>query len=198
MNLDLNGSETGDQLIKKLVMLRWIARGVVKNKLQAQELIKKLKAKRDGASANSTNALVSSSVISALEENSLELKFTQIEIGNYLTALCAHLDEKASREAIFDAINTNISDRNTDDVLKYGDRTLNLICVLDLESSATKDDEIEIRPLKWCHTMAFMNALKTNSKLDRVVHEGANELFGGAFGDYKERPVMERLVGRAM
>lgn len=198
MNLDLNGSETGDQLIKKLVMLRWFARGVVKNKKQAQTLIKELKAKYDGAPANSTDAVVSSSVISALEENALELGFTQIEIGHYLMALCAHLDQKASREAIFDAINTNVSDRDTDEVRRYGDKALNLICVLDLESSATKDDEIEIRPLKWCHTMAFMNALKTNSKLDRVVHEGANEMFGGAFGEYKERPVMERLAGRAI
>ena len=198
MNLDLHGSETGDQLIKKLVMLRWFASGVVKNKKQAQTLIKELKAKYDGASANSTDAVVSSSVIAALEENALQLGFTQIEIGNYLAALCAHLDQKASREAIFDAINTNASDRDTDEVRRYGDKALNLICVLDLESSATRDDEIEIRPLKWCHTMAFMNALKTNSKLDRVVHEGANEMFGGAFGEYKERSVMERLVGRAI
>jgi len=43
--------------------------------------------------------------------------------------------------------------------------------------------------------MAFMNALQTNSKLDRAVHDGANEFFDGAFGEFRERPVMERLAG---
>lgn len=197
MNLDLTGEETGDQLVKKLVALRWIARGIVKNSQKARTLIADFKVKRDMAAPNSTDDIVSASVISALEENRLEMKFTQIEIGRYLMALCAHLDAKVSREAVFDAINTNQSDRETEEVRKYGDTSLNLICVLDLENSATKDDDIDTRPLKWCHTLAFMHELKTNQKLDRIVHDGANEFFGGVFGEFRECPLTERLIGQA-
>lgn len=197
MNLDLTGQETGDQLIKKLVMLRWIARGVVKNNQKARELIRDFKAKYASATEHSKDAVVSAGVIAALEENRLEMKFTQIEIGRYLMALCAHLDAKVSRQAIFDAINTNHADRATEEVSKYGDKALNLICVLDLENSATKDDEIDMRPLKWCHTTALMHEMQTNEKLDRIVHDGANEFFGGVFGEFRERPLTDRLVGQS-
>ena len=55
-----------------------------------------------------------------------------------------------------------------------------------------------MQPLKWCHTMAFMREMTTNPKLDRIIHDGANEFFGGVFGEYRERPLIERLAGRAV
>ena len=85
---------------------------------------------------------------------------------------------------------------------KYGEKSHRLICVLDLENSAsTRKEEWmgrEMQPLKWCHTMAFMREMTTNPKLDRIIHDGANEFFGGAFGEYRERPLIERLAGRAV
>lgn len=116
--------------------------------------------------------------------------------------LCHALDQKVPRDQVFEAINTNIADRDTADVRKYGDSAMALICVLQLENSAsTRGEDFtsrEFQPLQRCHTMAFIRELTTNAKLDRIVHDGANELFGGAFGAYRERPLMERLSGRSV
>jgi hypothetical protein len=196
MNLELTGAETGDQLIKQLVHLRYLARRVILNQRRGRMLLDEQKQIRDRVPPHVPEGAMAVQMVATLEENQLQLNFMEIEIGKFLVHLCPALDQKVSREAIFDAINTNKADRATEAVRKYGDKASHLICVLDLENSATRDDGIEIRPLKWCHTMAFMNALKTSPKLDRIVHDGANEFFNGAFGEYRERPLMERLVGK--
>lgn len=196
MELGITGAETADQLIKQLVYLRHLARRNILLKDQARELIRMHRGKQAALSETSHDWILSGHVIAALEENLLQFDFHEIEAGNYLAHLCRELDKKATREAIFDAINTNRAHRDTADVRKYGDKCSHLICVLDLENSATEDDEIASKPLKWCHTMAFLNAMQTNPKLDRVVHDSANEFFNGAFGEYRERPLTERLVGR--
>ncbi|MFT3815461.1 MAG: hypothetical protein QM740_19135 [Acidovorax sp.] len=54
------------------------------------------------------------------------------------------------------------------------------------------------KPLNWCQQMAFMYKQQTSPMSDRIVHEGANEFFNGAFGEYRERPLMEQLAGRAV
>lgn len=197
MELGITGAETADQLIKQLVCLRHIARKTIAFTEQAGELIRKHRDKRAALSEGSADWVKSGQIIAALEENRLQFRFQEIEIGKRLVHLCPELDKKASREAIFDAINANRAHRDTEDVRKYGDKCSHLIFVLNLENSATKDDGISSKPLKWCHTMAFMNALQTNAKLDRIVHDGANEFFNGAFGEYRERPLAERLVGRS-
>lgn len=196
MELGITGAETADQLIKQLVYLRHLARSYIKINSDAQALIGMCRDNRAALPETSHDWILSGHVIAALEENQLQCKFHEIEIGKYLAHLCPELDKKASREAIFDAINTNRAHRDTADVRKHGDKCSHLIYVLDLENSATEDDEIASKPLKWCHTMAFMNALQTSPKLDRIVHDGANEFFNGAFGEYRERPLTERLVGR--
>lgn len=201
MNFEITGSETGDQLIKQLVYLRHLARQYVQRIGRAnkhRDEILSLQKERQGGAASD----VITASLAAIDEQLLELRFAEIELGNYLLHLCPALDEKASRDAVFDAINTNKADRDTEDVRKYGDKTSHLIFVLDLENSAStrNDDWTEplARPLKWCHTMAFMNAMQTNEKLDRAIHDDANEFFNGAFGEYRERPLMERLAGRAV
>lgn len=131
------------------------------------------------------------------QEIDLQAGFLIIEIGQSLHDLCAAADAVATRAQIFEALEINMSQLESDDVKKYGETTIGLIAVLDLENSATRDDGNETKPLKWCHTMAFMNALKTSPKLDRIVHDGANEFLGGVFGEYRERPLMERLTGSA-
>jgi hypothetical protein len=69
-----------------------------------------------------------------------------------------------------------------------------MISVLDLENSATETDTIEDRPLKWCVLMAMMNAIKTHAGFDRAVHDITNETFKGAFGEYRPRPLTQRLT----
>lgn len=198
MELGITGTETATQLIKQLVYLRHLARRNIMLTQKVRDRIRQHEQDRAAAADNSADQAVYGQAIAILKEQELEIGFQEIEIGKYLVHLCPALDNKASREAIFEAINTNKADRDTEDVRKYGDKCSHLIFVLDLENSATKDDDIVSKPLKWCHTMAFMNALQTNSKLDRIVHEQANEVFGGAFGEYQERTLTERLAGRAV
>ena len=134
--------------------------------------------------------------LETLREIVLNAEFSIIEYGQYLYTLCKQIDEAGVPIThVLNVLGTNISDQSGELIEKYGYRSINLIAVLDLENSATKDDGIEIKPLKWCQTIAFMHELQTNSKLDRIVHDECNNIFNGAFGDYKERPLIERMTG---
>lgn len=198
MRIELTGQETADQLIKQLVYLRHLARRTITLSDEASELIRKCREKRSLLRDDSPGWALAGDVLAGLEENTLQFKFEKIEIGHYLMPLCAALDRMASREQVFDALCVGLADRNSDAMRKYGGKTMNIISVLDLENSATKDDDIVTRPLKWCHTLAFMNTMQTSEKLAKTVHDGANEFFDGAFGEYRETPLTERLVGRAV
>ncbi len=198
MNLELTGAETADELIKQLVYLRFLARRVVRGHDHGRDLLERQKRIRDNLPPHIPEGAQAAVDVATLEENMLQWRSMEIEIGNYLMPLCAALDEKATREQIFEAIGCALADRDTERVRKYGYKSHHLICVLDLENSATKDDATIIRPLKWCHTMAFMHLLNASPKFDRMVHDGANEFFNGLFGEYRERPLMERLAGRAI
>ncbi|RKJ96657.1 hypothetical protein [Alicycliphilus denitrificans] len=199
MEIKLTGAETGDQLIKQLVYLRQCARRL----LNAQNMERGNRASlkkmiEDEAVAGTSLEAEVRKVLAGVEGRLVDLEFAIIEIGQYLVHLGPELDKKVSREALFDAINTNHADRDTESVRKHGSKASHILFVLNLENSATKDDDVVIRPLNWCHQMAFMHELQTNPKLDRIVHDEANEFFNGAFGEYRERPLMERLAGRAM
>lgn len=195
MIFEITGAETADQLIKQLVALRHAARRLAKrSKETAYARAAWERLQRETPTETGADSLI------YIGEQELEIRSLEIEVGRYLFPLCDALDAKASRTQILDALNTNPADRDTEMVRKYGDRCHRFISVLDLENSAsTRKDEwttIEMRPLKWCHTMAFMREMQTNAQFDRVIHEGANEFFGGAFGEYRERPLIERLAGR--
>lgn len=201
MILAITGAETADQLIKQLVYLRHSTRRIIKGLEAIGQSRAHFERCRDNAADGAMKAEAMAELAN-LDERQLMLRSTEIEVGQYLFPLCDALDQKATREQIFDAINTNPADRDTDLVRKYGEKSHSLICVLDLENSAsTRKEEWmgrEMQPLKWCHTMAFMREMTTNPKLDRIIHDGANEFFGGAFGEYRERPLIERLAGRAV
>lgn len=197
MRTELTGQETADELIKQLVYLRLCARRILRRKEQWSQ------------SRAETTRLLNSTVdddvrqvlsvhLAEIDEWLLESRFMIIEVGKYLMPLCAALDEKASREQIYDALGVGLADRDSEGMRKYGNKALHIISVLDLENSATRNDDTATRPLKWCHTMAFMHALQTSEKLGRIVHDGANEFFGGVFGEYQERPLTERLAGRSL
>ena len=196
--LEITGQESASDLIKQLVCLRLLARQTIMTRKNAESLIQQYQDKQAAAVQDSEDWALSGHLISALEENGLNCRFHEIEIGQYLMHLCHALDKKAPRELIFDAINTSKADRDTEEVRKYGEKSHHLICILDLENSATPDDDIEIRPLKWCHTMALMNAMQTNKAVDKAIHDISNKFFDGAFGEYRETPLMERLAGRAV
>ncbi len=179
--LTLTGNESADQLIKQMVWLRFVAR----NTVHARGILRK--------AIDSHKNLEPSEKLIRAREVDLELRFAEIEIGRYAFVLADALDGKASRDAIFDALNVNAADRRSAEVREHGEKTSHLIWVLNLENSATTSDDIEIRPLNWCCTMAFMHEKKTNAKLDRATHEQVNALFGGAFGEFRERSPLERM-----
>lgn len=196
--LEITGEETAADLVKQLVALRILARQNVRTRRQSGELLAGYRAKLALTAVGSDDWTLTSHLIAAIEENRLACEFHEIEIGKYLMCLCHEMDQKVPQALIFDALNTSFADRDTDLVRKYGDKSHHLICILDLENSATKDDDIEHRPLKWCHTMAFMNAMQTNKKLDKAIHDISNEFFDGAFGEYRETPLMDRLAGKTV
>lgn len=193
-----NEDLTAAELIQILVRLRFLARKAIIGRRTNREQLAYWRGIRDANGATSAEAENAVLMLEALGECDLELKFREIKIGQTLVILCDELDKKASREAVFDALNTNKAHRKTDMVRQYGSKTSHLISVLDLENSATPSDEIEVRPLKWCKTMAMFHAMETNPKLDRAMHDGANEFFNGALGEYRERPLTERLIGAAV
>lgn len=188
MDIKLSGQESADELIKQLVYLR----------VGARRLLRTQRKLRDTWPHVAKEAAVAATLKAGQDEALLQIEFAVIEIGNYLMSLCAALDKKAPRGAIFNALEVNASDRDSEDMRRYGSKSHHVICVLGLESSATKDDDITTRPLKWCYTMAFMNALQTNPTLERIVHNDANEMFDGAFGEYREPSLTERLIGKSL
>lgn len=198
MNLALTGSETADQLIKQLVYLRQIARRTVLVLAESRYELQESKRLLERLGPGTPEGARAAAIVANLGEVILQAESMEIEAGNYLFHLCAAIDQKGCREQIFEAINCGRRDRDSDRVHKYGQKALNIIVALNLENSATKDDSISTRPLKWCADMAVLRAMTTSPKMDRMLHDGANEFFGGVFGEYRERPLMERLAGRAV
>lgn len=202
MHIELTGAETGDMLIKQLVYLRGIARRIVKVRIESREVLAENARLRDRLGTGTPEGARASVVAAKLGEGMLQAESMEIEIGNYLMPLCEALDRTATREQIFEALNINPADQDTEQVREYGNKALHLITVLHLENSAMNRREDwaspQSQPLQWCHTMALMRAMTTSPKLDRTIHEEANEFFGGVFGEYRERPLMERLAGRAV
>lgn len=126
------------------------------------------------------------------KETRLEVKFKIIELGNEFVSL-AHACDELPREVWLRALSVNESEWHTENMQKYGENALNVVLVLDLENSATVDDGFLFKPLKWCCTMAMMNATKTNAELGKLMHDECNKILGGVFGEWKEPSVLERL-----
>jgi xanthine dehydrogenase molybdopterin-binding subunit B len=132
--------------------------------------------------------------LEATRENLIENKFKVIEFGRWFSTVCAVCEaQQLPREVWLRALSVNESEWGSDDMRQYGQSIMNVVTVLDLENSATKDDSIEYKPLKWCTTMAMMNATKTNPKLGEFMHDSLNEAFDGVFGEYKEPTILQRL-----
>lgn len=183
--------------IRTLIRARYVARDLIRSKKRARKHILTLERKASVAIALGDAELrrkIESAIIE-VRELVQNAEFHIVGIGLELPSLCAMIDALDRRELVFDALNVNPADRVSPMVREYGTSTLNLIAVLDLENSGTKADDIEFKPLKWCSLMAMMHATRTNRKFDHAVHDAANEALGGALGEFRERPLVHRLVG---
>lgn len=200
-DLEITGRETASELIKMLVRLRLWETILQKSAATVRDVRAGVQ-KRLDSPLDRVQRASSEELLEDVNEWLLNRQFDEIKTGQFLIALCSEIDRKGvSREAVFDVINTNVADRTRPDIKKYGDSTLSLIAVLDLENSASVrgDDWINVtmQPLRWCWQRAFMNALDTNPRLGQAVHDVANEHFDGAFGEYRDDTLMTRLTGGA-
>lgn len=188
--------------IKELVKAKLIARSLLRTKRNLRQLVEMHEQKASVAALMGDAECRQRHEAAAADarERLLQAEFAILEIGHGLRELCKEIDALGCRELVFEALNTNKADRSTPLVAEYGTNTLALIGVLDLENSATKCAEFgliatETRPLKWACTTAMFNAMKTNEKFARAAHQCANDVFDGAFGEYRERPLSHRLAG---
>lgn len=76
---------------------------------------------------------------------------------------------------------------------QYGQNVLNAVTILKAENSASRGDMLDCKPLFWCLEMAMFNAMDTNPKVGKAMHDMCNETFGGAMGEWREPSLMRRL-----
>ena len=179
-----------------LVALRYAAKKVVQAKKLNQKIIRLYGHVIDSAIhiGDQKAEAINKIDLVAANEQKLETKFRIIELGKAFSYACRLCEEhQLPREVWLRALSVNESEWNSQQMREYGQTLSHVVQVLDLENSATKDDDIAHKPLKWCATMAMMNASKTNPKLGKFMHDECNAMFGGAFGDWKEPSVLQRL-----
>lgn len=191
----MNLNPTQKMLMLELMTLRLAARGWVRVNRLVRDNIKRFEVNRDLAMACGDMEVkrISSERLQECREWLIEYRTQMIEIGQLFVRLSCEINEHLPREAWLEALSVNRAEWDTESMRKHGDTPLNVVAVLRLENSATRDDDIAMRPLAWCCQMALMNAMQTSDKLDRAVHEMTNEVFGGAFGEYRERSPLERM-----
>lgn len=186
---------TQKKLLAELVTLRHAARGWVRVNRLVRDNIKRFEVNRDLALACGDSEVEQDSrrLIQESRERLIEYRSRLIEIGQHFNHLSREINDHLPREVWLEALSVNRAEWGTATMRKHGSNPLNVVAVLRLENSATKDDDISTRPLAWCCQVALMHAMQTSSKLDRAVHEATNEFFGGAFGEYRERSPLERM-----
>ena len=183
------------KLLAELVRLRFAARGWVRVNRLTRDNLKRFEVNRDLAMAcgNSEVEQHARERIQECRELLIWSRSHLVEVGHHFNRLSSEINEHLPRELWLEALSVNCSEWETDDMHQYGDSPINVVAVLRLENSATKDDGPQSRPLAWCCQMALMNAMRTSDKVDRAVHEAGNEFFGGIFGEYRERSPLERM-----
>ena len=182
--------------LAQLVVLRYCAKKTVKTKKILQSNITILTETIDAAirTGDLKAQAINKIDLDANREHLLEIDFQIIDVGKAFS-LVSHQCEatQVPRESWLRALSVNESEWHTPDMLAYGESPTSVVGVLDLENSATKDDAIEHKPLKWCQTMAMLNATRTNPKLGQFMHDKCNEMLDGVFGDYQPPTMLEQL-----
>lgn len=184
------------QVITQLVVLGYCAKKAIQTKKLCESNIKiRTQIIGDAIHMGDLKAEAISKIDqAATRERLLEIEFQIIELGHAFSLVSRQCEAaKVPCESWLRALSVNESEWHTPDMLKYGDTIGHVVSVLNLENSATKDDAIEHKPLKWCITMAMLNATKTNPKLGEFMHDACNEMFDGVFGDYQAPTMLERL-----
>lgn len=182
--------------IQELVALRHAARNCLKARSMRRTMIPQYEAKASTIEllGDKDTAQKIRACVEALKEDQLNSKSGMVEIGQRLMSLSHEIKLlDVPREAWLNAINVNRAEWNSSEMQEYGQELIHVVAVLQLENSATKDDDIEIRPLHFCQTIAMLNEMKVNRAFDRAVHEATKEFFGGVFGEYRERSPLERM-----
>lgn len=199
MEFKLTGAETADQLIKQLVGLRHTARLLDKARAGWRGISDGWERIQKSYEPGSEGHAHAAKEIAECQEVLMDIRFQETEVGQFVLTLSRHLDEKADRERVLDALNIGLAARRSDEIKKYGDSTASLIYTLQLENSSDRrGEDWFMPPLAWCCHLAFMNKMKIDREFDRAAHDALNEVFNGAWGEFTERPLMERLVGRAV
>ena len=183
------------RMLAELVAIRHDARSWVKAYQAGLDSMQVLQARRDvlAACGQASAVEVIDGLMAEVREHQVTVDFQVIRVGRTFMEQAPVFADHLPRAAWLEALSVNRAEWDTDLMRQHGDDPGKVAFVLGLENSATRDDGIEVRPLHWCYTMALMNAMKTSRKLDRAVHDEANKLFGGAFGEYRERSPMERM-----
>ena len=191
----MNLNPTQKMLMLELMTLRLAARGWVRVNRLVLNNIKRFEVNRDLAMACGDMEVkrISSERLQECREWLIEYRTQMIEIGQHFVRLSCEINEHLPREAWLEALSVNRAEWDTESMRKHGNTPLNVVAVLRLENSATRDDDVATRPLAWCCQMALVHAMQTSAKLDRAVHEMTNEVFGGAFGEYRQRSPLERM-----
>ena len=186
---------TQKKLLAELVRLRFVARGWVRVNRLTQDNLKRYEVNRDLAMACGDSEVEQHSRwrIQQCRELLILSRSHLVEVGQHFSRLSHEVNEHLPRELWLEALSVNRAEWETESMRQHGDSPMNVVAVLRLENSATKDNGMESRPLAWCCQMALMNAMKTSEKVDRAVHEAGNEFFGGIFGEYRERSPLERM-----
>lgn len=188
--------QTEKDALTSLVVLRYCAKKTVQSKkltLKSIELLTQIvnSAIRTGDRKLEATAKLD---LESAREGLLEIRFQIIELGHVFSQVARACEvAQVPRESWLRALSINESEWHTPNMLKYGESITSVVGVLDLENSATKDDDITFKPLKWCQTMAMFSATRTNLKLGEFMHDKCNEMLDGVFGDYKPPSLLDRL-----
>ncbi len=181
-------------ILLHLVSTRHAARILMRSRSHNLKTIEILEsAHRDAIEFGDTEGEAVSKIrLDRAQERQLELRFKIIEVGKSFIAASGQYDQ-LPREVWLRALSVNESEWDSPDMRKYGGSVRNVVAVLNLENSATSDDSVANHPLHWCCTMGMMHTSQTDPRLGRALHDACNEVFGGAFGEYQEPTMLERM-----
>jgi hypothetical protein len=182
------------EALSMLIAIRHAARVQISEHRHAQTLIAELQRAKDCAVAtgNEVLALQGQAHLVALQESELSIKFDLIDIGETFIKWSARFDE-LPRAVWLEALCCNRSEWGSARMRKYGQNVLDAVPILKAENSASRGDMLACKPLFWCIEMAMFNAMDTNPKVGRAMHDKCNETFDGVMGEWREPSLMQRL-----
>jgi len=183
------------RVLANLVVLRYAAKKNIQTQKLNRQFIDTYKNRLSAAAARGdlkTQALTKID-LDACREMKLKIDFLIIELGQVFSAVAQACDELLPRETWLRALSVNESEWQTPAMHRYGKTIGGVVSVLNLENSATVGDSTANKPLSWCLQMAMMNAMETDPKFGKFAHDLCNKTLDGAFGDWKEPSVFQRL-----